>query len=115
VYLYFGYLFFNFLILLNKLLHENITTSAVLFSVAVIFIWSFIPFIGYLVAKILKANTKNNKYILLFLGFGIGLFERSLFYFDVLTHKQTFIGTIIVFLLFFLIAYLPTKSSNKES
>jgi len=89
------------------------------FSVVIVFLWSFIPFIGYWLAKLLKANGKANKYILFTFGLGIGIIESSLFYFDFLTNEQSTIGTFIVFFLFFIVAFVSTNkakiSSNKEN
>ena len=82
------------------------------FSIVVVFLWSFIPFIGYWVAKLFKANGKTSKYTLLVFGIGIGIIENSLFYFNCLTNEQSIIGTIIVFFLFFIVAYISTNKTE---
>ncbi len=112
MYLYFGYLSIQFLVVINKLLQENISISAILFSVAVVFVWAFLPFMGYLLAKLLKAKGRASKYVLFSFGAGIGLVEYSLFYFDILLNKQNTISTVIVFFLFFIIAYISTNKTE---
>jgi hypothetical protein len=85
------------------------------FSVVVVFLWSFIPFVGYLLAKLLKADGQVSKYILFVFGVSVGLIEHSLFYFDILTNKQNTIGTFIVFILFFIIAYISTNKTEFDT
>lgn len=74
------------------------------------FIWSFIPVVGYWLAKLLKANGQASKYLLFIFGVSVGLIEDSLFYFDLLTAKQNTIGTLIVFILFFIIAFISINN-----
>ena len=94
-----------------KLFEMNISISAIIFSIIIVVIWSFIPFIGYCLAKLLKAKGTISKYISFIFGFGIGIIENSLFYFDFLTNKQTIIGTSVAFFLFFTAAYISTKKT----
>lgn len=77
-----------------------------IFSVVIVFLWSFIPFVGYWLAKSFNANGQANNYILFILGVSIGITENSLFYFDWLSNKQSTFGTLAVFLLFFIVAYI---------
>ncbi len=86
--------------------------SAMVFSVVVVFIWAFIPFIGYLLAKSFKAKGKTSKHVLFTYGIGVGLIEYGLLYFDVVSNKQNTITTILVFCLFFIIAYLSTNKTE---
>ena len=46
-----------------------------------IYIWSFIPMLGYLLAKLLKANGNLNKYCLFAFGAGVGLIENGFYFF----------------------------------
>ena len=92
-------------------LQSYLIIAAILFSIIVVFLWSFIPVIGYWLGKLLKANGQVSKSILLIFGVGVGVIEKSLFYFDFLTNKQSTIGTFIVFFFFFIIAYI---SINKR-
>jgi hypothetical protein len=85
------------------------SNSALFFSVIVVLFWSFIPIVGYLLAKLLKGNNELGNRFLFILGFAIALIEKSLFYFEVLTKEQVTIGTLLAFLLFFIVAYLPTN------
>lgn len=112
MYLYLGYLLVQFYPLINKLFQSKISLSAIIFSIAVVFIWSFIPFVGYWLAKLLKANGQASKYVLFVFGIGIGFIENSLFYFEILTNKQNTIGTFLVFILFFIIAYIPPHKTE---
>lgn len=112
MYLYLGYLLVQLSPLIIKFFQVNLAISSILFSVVIVFIWSFIPFIGYWVAKLFKANGKANKYSLFIFGVGIGIVESSLFYFDFLTNKQANIGTLIAFFLFFVVAYISTNKNK---
>jgi hypothetical protein len=87
-----------------------VPVSAMIFSVVVVLIWSFIPFIGYLLGKLVKASSYVNKYVLFAFGVSVGLIENSLFYFNFLTTEQSSIGMLLVFIMFFFIAYFsPDK------
>lgn len=77
-------------------------------------IWSFIPFVGYWLAKLFKANGKASQYILFLFGVCIGIIENGLFYFDFLTNEQSTTGTFVVFLLFFIVAYVSTNKAANE-
>jgi hypothetical protein len=89
-----------------------VPVSAMIFSVVVILIWSFIPFIGYLLGKLVKASSHLNKYVLFVVGVSVGLVENSLFYFNVLTTEQSNLGMLLVFILFFLIACFPSSKAQ---
>jgi len=112
LYLYLGYLLVHFYSLVVKLSQSDVPISAMIFSVVVVFIWSFLPFIGYCLAKFLKAKGQASNTVLFVLGIGVGLIENSLFYFDVLTTEQSNIGMFIVFILFFSIAYISTNKAE---
>ena len=112
MYLYLGYLLIQLYSVVDKLFQSNLSISVIVFSVIVLFLWSLIPFIGYGLAKILKANGKASKPILFALGMGIGLIENSLFYFDLLTKNQNPIGTLVVFILFFTVAFVSINTTK---
>ena len=112
MYLYLGYLLVHFSPLMTKLFELNIAMSAMIFSIVIVFIWSFIPFVGYWLAKLFNAKGTASKYMLFIFGLGIGAIENSLFYFDFLTNKQTIIGTFVAFFLFFVVAYISTNKTE---
>ncbi|GHE77192.1 hypothetical protein [Thalassotalea profundi] len=113
MWLYLGYLLVQTYPLINKLAHSNMATSAVIFSIAVFFIWAFIPVSGYFLAKLLKADGFMHKYSLLILGIVIAMIENSLFYLDILRYDQSLIGILVIFILFFISAYISIgKSQN---
>lgn len=114
MYLYFGYLLVQTCLLTVKIFQFNMSISALFFSVVVVLLWSFIPVVGYLLAKLLKANGKVDKYILFIFGFAIALIEKSLFYFEFLTKEQVTIGTLVAFILFFIVAYISTNKTVKQ-
>lgn len=114
MYLYLGYLLVQLYALISKLIESNISISAIFFSIIIVFLWSFIPFVGYWLGKLLKANGQVSKSILFIFGIGVGLIEKSLFYFDFLTNKQSTAGTLIVFFLFFIIAYISMKKTANK-
>lgn len=115
MYLYLGYLLIQLYALMSKLFETNISISAIFFSIIIVFLWSFIPFVGYWLGKLLKANGQVSKSILFIFGIGVGLIEKSLFYFDILTNKQITIGTFIVFISFFIIAYISINSTANKN
>ena len=111
MYLYLGYFLVQLYPLIVKIFQLNITVLAIFYSFIVVFIWSFIPFLGYGVAKILHpSSSRPGKYTLLVQGFGIGITEASLFYFELLTDEQSTLAPLVVFLMFFLVAYLPINT-----
>jgi membrane protease YdiL (CAAX protease family) len=112
VYLYFGYLLVQTCALLMKIIQSNIAMPAIFLSIIVVLIWSFIPFVGYWLARLLNAKGQASKYVLLSFGIGIGFIEQGLFYFDLLANKQNMIGTFIVFILFFMVAYISTNKTE---
>lgn len=115
MYLYLGYLLIQLSPLIVKVFQLNISISAMFYSFIVVFIWSFIPFLGYGVAKLFNANTDTGKYSLFSFGVSIGLIESGLFYFDILTNDQSTMGTLIVFILFFIVGYFPrSKAVNNH-
>lgn len=114
MYLYLGYLAIQFITLLFKLFQSDLSVSSIVFSVAVVFIWSFIPFTGYWLAKAFKANGQANSTFLFCCGICIGLLEKSLFYFELLSNKQTNISLAIVFLFFFITAFISINKSDDK-
>lgn len=112
MYLYLGYLVVQSYALINKLWQTSMPFSAVFFSIVVFFIWTFIPFLGYCFAKLIKAGGQLSHSVLFVFGIVIGLVEKGLFYFNFLSQEQNMTGTLIVFALFFAIAYV---SFNKEA
>jgi hypothetical protein len=115
MHLYFGYLLVQVCLLAVQISKSNMSVSALFFSVIVVLFWSFIPVVGYLLAKLLKANGKVSKYFLLTLGVAIALIEKSLFYFEILTKNQVLIGTFVAFVLCFIVTYISTnKTANKQ-
>ena len=114
LYLYLGYLLVQFYPLIDKLSQSDLPSSALFFSISVFVIWSFIPLFGYLAAKLFNAHGRLNNYILIALGLVVGLLEEGLYYFNFLTYKQTNIGTLIAFFLFFIIAYISIKKTTNK-
>jgi len=112
LYLYLGYVITQFYAIADVFSSNNIAPSAMFFSLVVFVIWSFIPVLGYTLAKSLGALGHSNKFVLLIAGVTIALIENGFTYFNLLTDKQYDIGTAIVFILFFLFAYLPIKEQK---
>lgn len=107
LYLYLGYLVSQLYTVVGVFSKNNVAPSAIFFSLVVFIIWSFIPVLGYLLAKSLGAIGHSNKIFLFTTGVAIALIENSFSYFNLLSDKQHDIGTAIVFSLFFFIAYIP--------
>lgn len=69
---------------------------------------------GYWLAKLFKANGQASQYYLFGFGLAIGLIESSLFYFDWLTNSQGGVGTFIVFVLFFIVAFISIGGDSAD-
>lgn len=110
--LYFGYLLVQTYGIIDVFLNNTIAPSAAFFSIIVFVIWSFIPLLGYLLAKILGAKGNESKWLLFIVGISVALFENSWFYFDWLVKGEDLFATAIVFSLFFISAFF---SFNKQT
>ncbi|PKG85206.1 hypothetical protein CXF85_06305 [Colwellia sp. 75C3] len=107
LYLYLGYVVIQLYAIVGVFSKNTLAASALFFSLVVFVIWSFIPILGYALAKAIGAHGHSNKLTLFFSAIIIALIENGLTYFNLLSDKQYNIGTTIVFLLFFLVAYIP--------
>jgi hypothetical protein len=105
LYLYLGYCLVKLYSVAHVLSQENLAFSALVFSIVVFLIWSFIPVLGYLFAKLIGAKGQSSTIILLVIGIGAGLLENALFHFNLLTPYQGDMGTLIVMGIFFITAY----------
>lgn len=115
LYLYVGYVVIQLYAIVGVFSKNTVAASAIFFSIVVFVIWSFIPILGYAFAKAIGAHGQANKLTLFFSGAIIALIENSLTYFNLLSDKQYNVGTIIVFSLFFIIAYLPLNKRKMAS
>ena len=110
LYLYLGYCLVKLYSAVGVLSQEKIALSAIIFSIVVFFIWSFIPVLGYLFAKLIGAKGRSSAKVLFIIGFSVGLLENALFYFDVITPYQGDRGTLIVMGIFFITAYFSLET-----
>ena len=110
LYLYLGYALVKLYSVTNNLLNPRLSMSALIFSVVVFLVWSFIPVLGYLLAKLIGAEGQSSAKVLLLIGIGAGLFENGLFYYHILTPYQGDIGTIVVMGMFFITAYFSLQT-----
>lgn len=115
LYLYLGYVVTQLYALVGVFSKNTVAASAIFFSLVVFAIWSFVPTLGYAFAKAIGAHGHSNKVTLLVVGIIIALIENSLTYFNVLNDQQHYIGTTIVFVLFFFCAFLPLNIKQKSS
>lgn len=110
--LYLGYLLVQTYSIIDVFFKNTIAPSAAFFSIIVFIIWSFIPLLGYFLAKLLGAKGISSQPILLIIGFSVALFENSWFYLGWLVKGDDFLATAIVFGLFFSVAFLPFKKNS---
>ncbi|MBA6378170.1 MULTISPECIES: hypothetical protein [unclassified Colwellia] len=110
LYLYIGYCLVKLYSVINVLSQQSLALSAIIFSIVVFFIWSFIPVLGYLLAKLIGAKGQSSGYVLFIIGVGVGLLENALFYLNVITPYQGDTGTLIVMGVFFITAYFSFKT-----
>jgi len=111
--LYFGYLLVQTYGVIDVFFKNTIAPSAAFFSIIVLIIWSFIPLLGYFLAKVFGAKGIASQPLLFLLGIGIALFENCWFYFDWFVKGEDLFATAIVFILFFCLAYLPLTKMAK--
>jgi len=112
LYLYLGYFLVKFYSVVGVLSQEKIALSAIFFSIVVFFIWSFIPVLAYLFAKLIGAKGRSSAKVLFVVGTSAALLENALFYFNVLTPYQGDLGTLIVMGIFFITAYFTLALPN---
>jgi hypothetical protein len=115
LYLYLGYVVTQLYAIADVFTKNTVAPSAIFFSLVVFAVWSFIPVLGYFFAKMLGAPGHKSKMVLLVMGITIALIENGFTYFNILTDKQFNIGTALVLLLFFLIAYLPLNRQTSTN
>ena len=75
-------------------------------------IWTFIPVLGYLFAKLIGAKGKSSARILFIVGAVVGLFENVLFNFEFFMPYQGDVSIIMVMVLFFITAFISLKESS---
>ena len=115
LYLFLGYVITQFYAIAEVFSRTDIAPSAMFFALIVFIIWSFLPVLGYALAKNFGALGHSNHTVLILAGVIIALLENGLSYFNFLSDKQHDIGTAIVFTLFFAFAYLPFKRTELAS
>ena len=81
LYLYLGYFLVKLYSVIGVLSQEKIALSALFFSIVVFFIWSFIPVLAYLFAKLIGAKGRSSAKMLFVIGASAALLENALFYF----------------------------------
>jgi len=116
--LYCGYLIFQLSLVLGLFYKVNISASAVFFSVIVFIVWTFIPTLGYTVAKWFLHKKPNyiepSTKVLFLTGLIIGFAEQAWFYFNISIREQSNLSTFIVFILFFLAAFITTPNISAK-
>ncbi len=110
LYLYLGYFLVKLYSVVGVLSQQKLAFSALFFSIVVFFVWSFIPVLAYLFAKLIGAKGRSSAKVLFVIGASAALLENALFYFNVLTPYQGDRGTLIVMGIFFITAYFSLKS-----
>lgn len=115
LYLYMGYALVKLYSVTNTLLNQSLSLPALIFSIVVFLVWSFIPVLGYLLAKLIGAKGQSSAKVLIIIGIGAGLLENGLFYFHIITPYQGDIGTIIVMGIFFITAYFSLNTPKSPS
>jgi len=112
LYLYLGYFLVKLYSVVGVLSQEKIALSALIFSIIVFFIWSFIPVLAYLFAKLIGAKGRSSAKVLFIIGASTALVENALFYFNILTPYQGDQGMLIVMCVFFITPYFSLKGPD---
>jgi hypothetical protein len=106
-YLYLGFLLGQSFSVAQVIYSANIPLLTIVFSIIVFLIWSFIPVMGFALARLLGAQLKYTKYWLVALGVMISLIEQLLYHYNVITSKDGYVTMLLTATLFFAVAYLP--------
>lgn len=106
LYLYLGYLCTQLYSTYTVIAKTPMSVTALIFSVSVFLIWGFVPVIGYVFAKMINAKGRASSIFMLGFGLFAGILENALFYFDILTNDEVFLGLVLVGIMFFIIAYI---------
>lgn len=110
--LYLGYFLVKFYSVINIFSQQSMPLSSLIFSIVVFVIWTFIPVLGYLFAKLIGAKGKSSARILFIVGAVLGLFENVLFNFEFFMPYQGDVSIIMVMVLFFITAFISLKESS---
>lgn len=116
LFLYVGYLSVQFYSVISVLLNSKVSTFAMIFSIVVLFIFSFIPTLGFITSKKVFGSMflfkRYSALELILIGVGIGLFEKLLFTVGLLHSKQALIAQGVSFALFFLCPLFNVKNKG---
>ena len=110
--LYLGYFLVKLYSVINIFSQQSMPLSSLIFSIVVFVIWTFIPVLGYLFAKLIGAKGKSSARILFIVGAVLGLFENVLFNFEFFMPYQGDVSIIMVMVLFFITAFISLKESS---
>jgi hypothetical protein len=113
LYLYLGFLIAQSFSVFKVLYNAHLPLLAVAFSITVFLIWTFVPILGYLAAKLTGAKPHYHSLSLFLLGLAVCLFEKLLFHFNLLTTTDGFLPMLVTGSCFFIIAYLPFAQKAK--
>jgi hypothetical protein len=112
LYLYLGFIFAQSFSVADVIYNANIPPMTIVFSIIVFLVWSLLPFLGYGLAKLLGAQLKCSKLLLIILGVCISIIEQLLFHFDLLTTMDGYLTTLVTAALFFIITFIPWHKIN---
>ncbi len=110
--LYLGYLFVHLYSVLGMFIKATMSIETIIFSIIVFLIWSFVPVLGYFIAKVAGAKGEMNPRMLFFSGALVSLLENILFYFNILFVEQNSTGTLFAFVLFVIIAFISIRPQS---
>ncbi len=113
LYLYAGFVFIKTCLAIYILSNVSVATSALFFSMIVLFIWSFFPIIPYALGRVFNTKPMLEPKLLVILGLLIAIIEKGLFHFEILKAEQGTIGLVFSALSFFVIG-LFSFSTPKE-
>lgn len=112
IYLYFGYSLVKLYSVITVLSQQSIAFSSLIYSLVIFAVWSFIPVLGYLLAKLIGAKGHSSAKMLFIVGTVVGLLESTLLYFDAFSEYRGDVSTLIVMGIFFMTAYFSLKEPS---
>ena len=115
IYLYLGYLSAHIYSTYSVIQSTSMPMIALVFSIAVLLIFTFIPIMGYVAARMLGAEPSFSKIQFLLLGCGVGWLENAFFYFEVIGRDQLEIVLPFATLTFFAIGFIKKLHKPEPS
>jgi len=113
IYLYLGYLSTQIYSTYSVIVDASMPFSALIFSIVVLLIFSFIPILGYVIGYMYGFRHRFSNLQLLLIGCGIGWVENAFFYFELFNRNQLEMVLLIATITFFAVNFININKKAK--